>query len=169
MDFETRINQMASNAQTIAQLVNGVDDEQARWKPNADSWSLLEVINHLYDEERLDFRVRLDHILHKPGIDPLGIDPQGWVTERAYNERELIPSLENFLKERDASLEWLKSLEAPDWEATYSAPWGEIRAGDMFAAWVAHDLLHIRQLVELHYLWTTQQVQPYAVNYAGDW
>jgi hypothetical protein len=39
----------------------------------------------------------------------------------------------------------------------------------MFAAWVAHDLLHIRQLVELHYGWTTQQLQPYDAGYAGEW
>ena len=39
----------------------------------------------------------------------------------------------------------------------------------MLAAWVAHDLLHLRQLVELHYAWTAQQLQPYSVAYAGDW
>jgi hypothetical protein len=169
MEFDQHIKQMATQAETIAQIVQGVGDEQARWKPDADSWSILEVINHLFDEERLDFRVRLDHILHKPGIDPPAIDPPGWVTERAYNKRQLQPSLDDFLMERESSLVWLKHLEAPNWEATYRAPWGTIRAGDMFVAWVAHDLLHIRQLIELHYAWTTQLAQPYEVAYAGDW
>ena len=42
-------------------------------------------------------------------------------------------------------------------------------AGDMFSSWVAHDLLHLRQLVELQYTYTVQTVQPYAVIYAGEW
>jgi hypothetical protein len=169
MEIDHFAAQMATNAETIRQLTVGVSDAQARWKPDADTWSLLEVINHLDDEERADFRVRLDHILHKPGVNPPAIDPQGWVTERAYNDRQLGPSLDNFLQAREDSLTWLRSLDTPDWDATYTAAWGEIRAGDMFAAWVAHDLLHMRQLVELHYAWTVRQVQPYSVQYAGDW
>jgi hypothetical protein len=49
---------LAQQAQSIMQLVSRVSDEQARWKPEADSWSILEVVNHLYDEEREDFRTR---------------------------------------------------------------------------------------------------------------
>jgi len=169
MNFDHFVIQLATNAETIRQLTVGVSDEQARWKPDAEAWSLLEVINHLYDEEQLDFRVRLDHILHKPGVNPPPINPQGWVTERAYNQRQLGPSLDSFLRERESSLNWLRGLESPDWDATYTAPWGSIRAGDMFAAWVAHDILHLRQLVELHFTWTKQQLQPYEVGYAGEW
>lgn len=161
--------QMAANAETIRRLVMGVSDAQARWKPDEISWSMLEVINHLYDEERADFRVRLNYILHMPDQDPPQIDPQAWVAERAYNERELTSSLTLFLQERENSLTWLRELDSPDWEATYTAPWGSIRAGDMFAAWVAHDLLHMRQLVELQYAWTKQQLAPYNVDYAGEW
>jgi len=42
-------------------------------------------------------------------------------------------------------------------------------AGDMFAAWAAHDLLHIRQLVELHWAWLNQYSQGCQIAYAGDW
>jgi hypothetical protein len=169
MNLQDGIMQLTQNAERIQQLVVGVGDEQARWKFDADSWSILEVVNHLYDEEQFDFRVRLDHILHKPGMEPPQIDPQEWVTERAYNERELQPSLENFLAAREKSLEWLRSLDSLDWEAVYTAPWGSIKAGELFAAWVAHDWLHLRQLVELHYAWTVQQMQPYDARYAGEW
>jgi len=60
-------------------------------------------------------------------------------------------------------------LSSPDWEAVYEAPFGPIRAGDVFASWVAHDLLHMRQLVELHWVYTTHRLQPYKVDYAGQW
>jgi hypothetical protein len=40
----------------------------------------------------------------------------------------------------------------------------------MMAAWVAHDILHQRQLVELQWAYMTRQVvTPYQVRYAGDW
>jgi hypothetical protein len=89
--------QLTHQAQTIRTLIEHCTVEQARWKPSADDWSILEVINHLYDEERADFRQRIDYLLHKPGEEAPPIDPQGWVTTRAYNERALVPSLKNFL------------------------------------------------------------------------
>jgi hypothetical protein len=77
--------------------------------------------------------------------------------------------LRGFLAAREESLAWLKNLSSPDWEAAYKMPFGPIRAGDVFAAWVAHDLLHMRQLVELHWAYTTRRLQPYRVEYAGEW
>ncbi len=82
MTLDEMITQMTWQAERIRMLVDGVDDEQARWKPDAESWSILEVVNHLYDEEREDFRVRLDSMLHRPGENAPPIDPQGWVTAR---------------------------------------------------------------------------------------
>ncbi len=169
MKLEEFTERMEKNAEIIRQMVEGIADEQASWKLDADSWSILEVINHLYDEEREDFRTRLDIILHRPNQPWPEIDPEGWVTERQYNKRGLQESINNFVRERRDSLFWLNSLEAPNWGAIYKTSWGEISAGDMFAAWVAHDLLHMRQLVELHWTITTQQLQPYQVDYAGPW
>jgi hypothetical protein len=169
MDMESLSAKMAENATRIRALVRGVSGQQARWKPDPASWSILEVVNHLLDEERQDFRVRLDYTFHRPGEPWPPIDPEGWVTERQYNQTDLETSLDAFLAEREASLAWLKDLPAPNWQATYEAPWGPIPAGDLFASWVAHDLLHMRQLVELHWAYTTAELGPYRVDYAGVW
>jgi hypothetical protein len=167
MELDGLSLQMTGNAERVRAVVQDVSDRQARWRPNATSWSILEVVNHLYDEERQDFRLRLDHILRGRTDRWPDIDPQGWVTERAYNERELGESLGNYLAAREGSLAWLRGLSAPDWEATYEAPFGTIRAGDVMAAWVVHDLKHLRQLVRLHGAYTVQALQPYQVRYAG--
>ena len=169
MDMQRLLSRMAGNAEHVRALAQGVSEQQARWKPHPDSWSILEVINHLLDEERHDFRVRLDYTLHHPGVPWPSIDPGGWVTERRYNQRNLATSLADFLSEREASITWLRTLSTPDWNATHEAPWGPIRAGDLFASWVAHDLLHIRQLVELHWAFTTRELAPYSPDYAGEW
>lgn len=169
MDIEHLAVQMADNATRIRALVQGVPDQQIRWRPTPDSWSILEVVNHLLDEERKDFRVRLDYTLHRPGEAWPGIDPGGWVTEGKYNQQDPEASLDGFISEREASLAWLRKLSAPNWEATYETSFGPISAGDLFAAWVAHDLLHMRQLVELYWAHTMAEVEPYKVDYAGVW
>lgn len=169
MQPERVITHLRQRAQTIRSLVEGVGDEQARWKPTPNAWSILEVVNHLYDEEREDFRARVDHILYRADQPAPPIDPQGWVTQRQYNQRDLAESLDNFLAEREQSLVWLATLAAVDWERAYQAPWGALHAGDVLAAWAAHDLLHARQLVELHYLHGALNSQPFSVEYAGEW
>ena len=169
MDLDHLISQMRDNAGRIRVLAGGVSDDQARWKPDPASWSILEVVNHLRDEEREDFRVMLDLALYRPDEPRPGIDPEGWVTERRYNEQDPRESLESFLTAREESLVWLKGLASPNWGATYEAPFGRITAGDIFASWVAHDLLHMRQLVELHWAYTTLRVTPHKVDYAGSW
>ena len=57
MDFVQLKKMLAFNGERIRALVEGMPEEQARWRPDAASWSVLEVINHLCDEERSDFRV----------------------------------------------------------------------------------------------------------------
>lgn len=169
LDLNHVTDRMRTNAGAIAALVSAVSDEQMRWKPDSESWSLLEVVNHLYDEEREDFRTRVDYMLHRPGVLPPSIDPEGWVTERGYNTRDPRESLDAFVHERQASLEWLKALPDPNWDAEYRADWGVMRAGDLLCAWLAHDHLHLRQLNELHYAYLKLQAEPYSVEYAGDW
>ena len=169
MDIQPIVSQLDAHAQAIRALVAGCSVDQARWKPDAASWSVLEVLNHLLDEEREDFGARIEMVL-APGAAPwFRIDPEGWVVQRGYNQRELGPSLREFLAARAQSLEWLRGLGDVDWDKEYAAPFGTIRAGDFLASWVAHDVLHLRQLVELKWAYLVRAVEPYAVRYAGDW
>lgn len=169
MDLQSIITQLTRQAEAIRALVEDVPHKQARWKPSPDDWSILEVIHHLYDEEIEDFRRHLDHILYHADQPWPRINPGGWVTERRYNEQEPDALLAKFLAARQESLAWLATLGAADWHAAIAMPWGALTAGDMLASWAAHDLLHLRQLVELHFAWTRQAVAPYSVEYAGEW
>jgi hypothetical protein len=167
IDFLRR--QLALNRDRVAALAQGVSDDQACWKPGPESWSILEVISHLADEEEFDFPVRLRVILEESGKDWPAIDPEGWVVEREYNQGNLFEVLKRYMRLRNDNLAWLESVENPIWDLVYEAPFGEISAGDMFVSWVAHDLLHMRQLVELHRQYLAEQVDTYRLDYAGDW
>lgn len=160
---------LAANAKAIAALVEAVGPEQAVWKPNPSDWSILETVCHLADEERLDFRARLELCLRDPALPWPPIDPSGWVSERAYNQRELAAAFADFQAEREQSLAWLAGLQAPDWRRTAVRPRVSLSAGDLMVSWLAHDLLHLRQLVELQRAWLAREADPFDIGYAGDW
>ena len=169
MQFEVLYQELARGAEIVRALVAGITQTEARSRPAPEFWSVLEVVCHLYDEEREDFRQRLDIILHRPEEKWPPIDPVGWVTARKYNERDLAETLDNFMTERGKSLAWLRGLSVANWEAQYTARFGPIKAGDVLASWVAHDNLHMRQLVELKRNRVVSIAEPYDVRYAGDW
>ena len=169
MNIHTAITQLKAQGKAIASLVDGLNEEETRWKPAKNSWSVLEVLNHLVDEEIYDFRAHLDHILHTPDQPWPEIDPLGWVIQRHYNEGDLDKTLVRFEAEREKSLSWLGKMTTPDWQTTVILSWGTLSAGDMLACWLAHDLLHLRQLIELRYLITAAASQPYQLDYAGKW
>ncbi len=169
MKFETLYQELKNSTEMIRTLLSNVTQAEAHLKPDADSWSVLEVTCHLYDEEREDFRDHLDLILHRQNEEWQVIDPQGWVTQRKYNEQDFSEMQQKFFAEREKSLEWLQGLSSSNWETTYTSQFGSMKAGDMLASWVAHDNLHIRQLVELRRMRIENITKPYEIGYAGDW
>lgn len=169
MKFEALYQELANGRAIFRALVNGITQAEAQFKPTPESWSILEVVCHLYDEEREDFRDHLDLILNRSDEAWKPIDPQGWVTARRYSERDLADMLDKFIAERDQSLEWLRGLASVNWDVAYTTPFRTMTAGDMLGSWVAHDNLHIRQLVELRRARLLNLTVPYIVEYAGDW
>ena len=170
MESKELIQRLESNQAVFAPLVDGVTDEQARWRPGPRKWSLLEVVCHLLDEEREDFRQRLRLTLGDPKAPWPPIDPPGWVKERRYQERDFTTSLVEFLAEREESLAWLRTLTDPAWNNRYEHPLlGGICAGDLLTSWVGHDFLHIRQIVSLQWSWAESVAEPFNPGYAGEW
>ncbi|HZM00028.1 MAG TPA: DinB family protein [Planctomycetota bacterium] len=161
-------SQLASTPPAVRGLLTGLPDELARWRPAPGKWSLLEVLCHLADEERQDFRMRLRLVLESSEAPWPDIDPAAWPVQRAYNTREVTASLLDFERERAESLKWLGGLRHVRWEAVHHHPkLGSLAAGDLLAAWVAHDLLHLRQMVNLRLAALEAGAAPYSTRYAS--
>jgi len=169
MELESMVGRLRANAEALSALAVGVDERQARWRPEPAKWSVLEVVCHLADEEVEDFRTRLDLTLRGADAWP-AIDPQGWATARSYNDRHLGEELGRFLAARADSLSWLESLESPDWSMAHQHPqFGPITAGDLLTSWVAHDHIHVRQLNRLHREYLVSVLSTSSPRYAGPW
>jgi hypothetical protein len=98
------------------------------------------------------------------------IRPQEWVTERKYIERDFNESVNNFIKEREYSINWLNDSINRNWSAKVSREgFGSFTAREMLSNWLAHDMLHIRQILRLQYLYLEESIKPASLDYAGGW
>jgi hypothetical protein len=162
------LERLPRTARAIAAMVEGLPLEAARWKPAPEKWSVLEVLCHLADEEVEDFRGRLRLTLESPGTAWPKIDPVQWVGERRYAEQPLGPTLARFLNERAASVQWLAAQREANWDAAYQHPRvGPVGVRLLLVNWMAHDLLHLRQLARLQY----ERLASFGekLDYAGPW
>ncbi|MDA3899408.1 MAG: DinB family protein [Spirochaetes bacterium] len=170
IELQMSILQLEANKNIVKNLLKNVSQEQAAWKPKKDRWSLLEVLNHLTDIETEDFRYNFNLILFEPSKDWPSFNEMEWITSRKYNERDVKASLQNFEKERTASINLLKDLKNPD---LYSMHLGnglkniEMHAGDLIASWIGHDLFHIRQMSLLNWDILNKWSAPFTPEYSG--
>ena len=159
-----------AGAKAIDALVAGIDASVARRQPAAGKWSIHEILAHLADEERNDFRARIDAMLHRPGEPWPAIDPQRTVREGNFNEKTLDALRTDFLLERQKSLAWLAGLHDANWSASYHHPkMGDFTAASMLCAWAAHDMLHLRQIERVLFGHLQQSTSPDRTDYAGEW
>ena len=169
LSIERAITQLERSAAAIEALCRDPGLEP-HWKPSPEEWSTVEVLGHLADEEREDFRPRLDITLHHPDRPWPPLDPEGRVKKLDFASRDPQAALDDFLEERERSIEWLRTLDEPDWSISRTHPRGfELHAGDFFTSWVAHDLLHLRQITRLQFGWIAATAEPYSTLYAGEW
>ena len=168
MDNNVIIEQMQANAIVFEKSYDRLTEDEIHWKPAPKKWSLLDIICHLLDEERLDFRLRVEYTLFKQGESWVTIDPAGWVKAHQYEKQNCGEMLQKFLAERLKSLQWLRGLQEVDWQKSYLHPQiGVLHAGDLLAAWLAHDYLHLRQIANTKLAFSEQFCAPFSIRYAS--
>jgi hypothetical protein len=159
---------LASNAQAMRALVESISDAQAEWKPDEATWSMKQVMAHVYNEERMDFRKHLEELLGDPP-QPWDSIPMPWTPVTSCRQ-----ALVDFLAERESSIAWLNGLGSQNWGTVQEVRFGEneilsMSAGEVLVSWPEHDILHLRQMIELHHAWNEKQAAPYLLRYAGGW
>jgi hypothetical protein len=169
MNHSAIIKELLKNKGVYQNLLLGTHSEQYLWKPEPGRWSLVEVVCHLHDEETEDFRSRMKHVFKTPELTLPPIDPAEWAKERNYLKADFGIMLEKFLKERLLSVEWLSDLKEPNWKEVHLHPkFGSMTPELILTNWLAHDYLHIRQIVGLKYTYLKMHSQ-LDLSYAGTW
>lgn len=153
--FQLILDELKNNLNVFKQLLSGTE-EMARWKPSPEKWCLLEVICHLYDEEREDFRFCIEEILVRLGTILSLINPEGWGKTKKYISQNYFEMLGKFYSERESSLSWIKekisTIPPAGWDCVARHPEiGEIPAYGFLANWLGHDYLHIKQILQIKF------------------
>ena len=169
MNISNIIKQLDSNQHTFKTLLTNKTKEEYLWKPEQGKWNLLEIVCHLFDEEREDFRSRIKHIFNDPSKEMPPISPEGWVLERKYASQNYEQKLIQFLSERQVSISWLNSKVDSNWNDFYIHPkLGNMSARLFLTNWLAHDYLHMRQIIKYHYEYLKVKTI-INLQYAGNW
>jgi len=167
--MEFIINELEKNISVISNLLNSVNNEMISWRPQQDKWCMLEIVCHLYDEEREDFRFRTKWILENPGQIPPPFNPLDWIETHQYMQQDYVTMIEKLLVERKQSISWLRSLKNPNWASSYDhEKIGTTTAKHYLANWLAHDYLHIRQITKLKFDYLKSKSGE-NLDYAGIW
>ena len=169
MDHLLIANKLEENAKTFDHLLRKKSKSEIIWRSAPEKWNLLDIVSHLLDEEKEDFRARVKHVLETPEFPMPKIDPAGWVTSRNYSDNDFSKTLQSFLEERKRSIEWLRALKSPDWNRTYlHEKMGALPAKMFLINWHAHDLLHMRQIIRIDFEHTQNKFSE-KLDYAGNW
>ncbi len=129
-------------------LMSGISEEDARWKPAEDRFSIAEVLCHLSHSEGHCYRARVDRFLGEemPEFEP--DDAQMYLD--VYKNADPEENFGHFEEQRVVNIELLRGLpaEVGNRQARHLAA-GEITLSQMLHEWALHDLGHIRQIAEL--------------------
>jgi len=129
-------------------LMAELTDEDARWKPAPDRFSIAEVLAHLAHSEGHCYRMRVDRFLseERPEFEP--DDAQMYL--ELYRDANPEDAFDHFEEQRETNLEFLRELpEAAGMRAAKHREYGDITLSEMLHEWALHDLGHIRQIAEL--------------------
>ena len=169
MNSKKIIEELEKNKVVFKEILSSIEKGVYLWKPKPNKWCILEVVCHLLDEELEDFRIRVQSVLESPERTLPPFDPAIWVEERSYMTQDYNSKLDTFLKERESSINWLKGLQDPNWENSYQHPkLGPLSAKLFLSNWLAHDYLHIKQLLKIKFDYLKDHSGE-NLEYAGGW
>ena len=135
----------------LEDLVEGLSDEELRWRPIPNKWSIAEILAHLRDVEREAFQVRLRRTI---GEDTPTFEL--WDQERAAADRDYLAqsgraALDEFKALRAETVASLESVPVEKWERVGVHPErGPATLEEQVTRQVKnHDLTHMIQIKDI--------------------
>jgi hypothetical protein len=129
-------------------LMCELSDEDARWKPAPERFSVAEVLAHLSHSEGDCYRARLDRFMAEDLPEFESDDASNYYD--LYRDADPEDSFDHFEEQRETNVELLRTQprSAGERRAIHKQA-GEITLAQMLHEWAMHDLGHIRQVAEL--------------------
>lgn len=142
------LDQLEATPDILRGLMAELAEEDTRWKPAPDRFSIAEVLAHLSHSEGHCYRARVDRFLEEELPEFERDDAQMWLEQ--YRDADAEDAFDHFEEQRETNVEFLRTLpaEAGERKALHREA-GEITLSQMLHEWALHDLGHVRQIAEL--------------------
>lgn len=150
MRLEDARDSLAAMSDALQRRLTGLTEAELRFKPGAETFSVLENVWHLRDIEVEGYARRLGLLLQAENPLLPDLDGSALARERRYNNQPLQPALEAFLASRRANLAILAHVTPAQLErrGTFENV-GEVSLARLLQLWVEHDQGHLKELDEL--------------------
>jgi hypothetical protein len=133
----------------LRSLLQGLSEEQLRYKPTEETFSLKENILHLRDIEIEGYGRRLRLILAENLPTLEDIDGTRLCQVRRYQLANAARALEEFCRARQGNIAYLRNMTAFQWNRKAIFNGDEITLLQLVDKWVAHDLDHLKDIEAL--------------------
>jgi hypothetical protein len=129
-------------------LMSDLSDQDVRWRPAEDRFSVGEVLAHLSHAEGHCYRARLDRFLGGELQELEPYDPKEHL--EVYRDADPEDAFDHFEEQRESNIDLLHGLPAEAAARRAMHPRvGPVTLSEMLHEWALHDLGHIRQIAEL--------------------
>lgn len=149
-ELEELTRRLKDTPDEMTRLSSGLSEDELRWKPADNAFSVLENVCHLRDIEAEAYSPRIERLLCED--DPVLADVDGGrlALERDYNRQELEDALERFIMARADNLRLLREATQEQFSrsGTFEGQ-GRIDLAKLVAMMVEHDKAHIAEMTEL--------------------
>jgi hypothetical protein len=144
------LNQLRNTPEILRLILAGISDEEARWKPAADRFSIAEILEHLSHVEGHCFRARVEQAVEQAGPVWEAYDQDALAAAGQYSGRDPEDSFDHFEEQREDNIEFLEGLpDGAGERKAQHAKLGTITISELLNEWAFHDLGHIRQIAEI--------------------
>ena len=162
-ELEKGIGVLRQTPDTLMRLLEGLSPEWTASRGDMENWSPYDVIGHLNHGEETDWILRAEIILTQ-GVDRPFDKYDRLAQFEKSKGKTLADLLQEFAHLRSHSLEKLVNFQLTSTHLARTGmhpALGVVTLEQLLAAWVVHDLNHIRQIVKYMASQYTDEVGPW--------
>ena len=135
----------------LEDLVGELSDEEMRWRPIPNKWSIGEILVHLRDVEREVFHARVSRTVFEDGPEFELWDQDRTAAERGYADQSGRQALDEFRGLRAETVRFLESTPLESWQRAGEHPErGSSTLEEQVTRQIKnHDLTHLVQIKDI--------------------
>ncbi|NEW05090.1 DinB family protein [Paenibacillus sp. SYP-B3998] len=143
------LQKFTNTYEQLRSAVEGLTDDQAKWKASETKWSVTEVLSHLVDHSLItSFRIRKIVAESRAGVIQIpSFDQDPWVSSSKANDSSVAEVLDVYQSLLTYNGLFFKRLSAEDWEKSGVNVKGKtLTISELYEGFVNHVQVHLAQI-----------------------